>query len=916
VKPSTRWSRIAYLSLTLLIVSSSRAQEKSVRPGINDPFKNPDLKKYLGVFEGESREIYAKRNEIVAACRLKPGMVVADVGAGTGLFTRLFAKDVGPTGKVYAVDIAQKFLDHIARTAKEAGLKNIVPVLCTPTSAELPANSVDLVFICDTYHHFEFPFKTMASVHRALRPGGRVVLIDFHRIKGVSTDWVMSHVRAGQETFAQEIRQSGFKQVAEEKLLKENYLLRFEKTPSPDRPLPRLDVNAARPPVARRIDKSFTIHGETRNDPYFWMREKTDPAVIDSLEAENTYARAVLKPTEPLQEELYSEMVGRLVETDLSVPYRQGGFWYYSRTVKGMQYPIYCRKKGTLEAAEQVVLDLNELGKGKKFVSLSQFGVSDDGNLLAYSIDFSGFREYTLFIRDLRTDRLLPDRIPKMTKVRWAGDNKTLYYVVEDAAKRPYRLYRHTLGQDKDPLIYEEKDELYRLSVTRSRDRAYLFATSASATTTELRALPSDRPQGDWKVILPRVDGEENFADHRDGLFYILTNKGAPNFRLVTATLAEPLRWKELVAHRPRVMLEGVELFKDHCVLTERDEGQERIQVIDLRNERRHEIEFREKVYSVSPSINLEFDTHDFRLQMQSLTTPPTVYDYDMEKRALKLLKRTKVLGGYDPENYVSERVLATASDGTRIPISLVYSKGMQRDGKSPMLLYAYGAYGVPMGVPFSSPRVSLLDRGVIYAIAHVRGGGEMGKAWHNQGKMLHKRNTFTDFIAAADFLVKQKYTSRDRLAIEGRSAGGLTMAAVLNLRPDLCKAAVLHVPFVDAINTMLDPSLPLTIQEYLEWGNPNVKQEYDYIKSYCPYSNVGAKAYPAMLVRTAFNDSQVMYWEPAKYVAKLRATKTDYNPLLFTCNMSAGHGGHSGRYDALRETALTYAFILCEIRR
>jgi oligopeptidase B len=675
-----------------------------------------------------------------------------------------------------------------------------------------------------------------------------------------------------------------------------------------------LDPGAAKPPVAKKIDKTFTIHGETRSDPYFWLREKTSPEVLAYLEAENAYTRAVMKPTEELQEALYKEMVGRIVETDLSVPYHLGKYWYYTRTVKGLQYPIHCRKKGTLEGEEQVLLDLNELAKGKKFASLSQFEVSDDGNLLAYSVDFSGFRDYTLFVKDLRTGELLPERIPKMTQVSWAADNKTLFYVTEDAAKRPYRLYRHALGQEKDNLVYEEKDELFRLRVNRSHDRAYLFATSASATTSEVRCLPSHDVRAEWKVLLPRVDGQENYVEHRDGLFYIRTNKGAPNFRLVTAPVHEPLKWKEMVAPQSKVMLEGVYLFQDHCGLAERDEGQERLQVIHLASGQKHEIELHEKVYSVMPSTNPEFLTSTFRLQMQSLTTPPTIYDYDLEKRTLKLLKRTPVLGGYDPAHYVSERAFAKATDGTRIPITLVYKKGTPRDGTNPLLLYAYGAYGFPMAIRFSSPRLSLLDRGVTYAIAHVRGGGEMGKLWHDQGKMLMKRNTFTDFIAAAAFLVEQKYTAHDRLTIEGGSAGGLTMAAVLNLRPDLCKAAVLHVPFVDVINTMLDASLPLTIQEYLEWGNPNHKQEYDYMKSYCPYTNIAARAYPAMLVRTSFNDSQVMYWEPAKYVAKLRDTKTDRNPLLFTCNMNAGHGGNSGRYDALREQALTYAFLLSEL--
>jgi oligopeptidase B len=677
---------------------------------------------------------------------------------------------------------------------------------------------------------------------------------------------------------------------------------------------PRLDMGAAKAPVAKKVDKTFTVRDETRSDPYYWLREKANPDVIAYLEAENLYAKAVMNPTEELQAVLYKEMVAHMVETDLTVPYQLGGHWYYTRTVKGLQYPIYCRKKKSLDASEQVLVDLNDLAKDKKFATVSQFKVSDDGNLLAYSVDFSGFRDYTLFVKDLRTGELLSDRIPKVIQIEWASDNKTLFYVTEDAAKRAYRLLRHTLGQGQDTLLYEEKDELYRLGLSRSRDRGYLFATSASSTTTEVRALPSSDAPGEWKIILPRLDGQENYVEHRDGLFYIRTNKDARNFRLVTAPANAPATWKELVAHRPTVMLEKIDLFKNYCVLTERDEGQERLQVIDLRNGQKREIEISEKVYAVGPSTNLEFQTETFRLEMQSLTTPQSIYDYDMNTRKLTLLKQKEVPGGFDRANYLSERVFATASDGTRIPVSMVYKKGTPRDGSSPLLLYAYGAYGVSTRTLFSSPRLTLLDRGVIYAIAHVRGGGELGKNWSDQGKMMTKRNTFTDFIAVADFLVDQKYTTRNRLAIEGASAGGLTMAAVLNFRPNVCKAAVLRVPFVDVINTMLDASLPLTVPEYLEWGNPNVKEDYDYMKSYCPYTNIAPKPYPAMLVRTSLNDSQVMYWEPAKYVAKLRATKTDNNPVLFTCNMSAGHGGDSGRYDALREQALTYAFLLSQL--
>jgi oligopeptidase B len=678
----------------------------------------------------------------------------------------------------------------------------------------------------------------------------------------------------------------------------------------------QLDPNVAKPPIAKKSPKTSTTHGETRVDNYFWLRDKKSKEVLDYLEAENAYTKAVMKPTETFQEVLYKEMLGRIQQTDLSVPYCLGDYWYYTRTEKGKQYPIHCRKKGSLEGKEEIILDLNELAKGHKFFSRGAFVVSDDGNLLAYSTDVTGFREYTLYVKDLQSGKLLPDRIEKVTTVAWAADNKTLFYVTEDAAKRPYRLHRHVLGEKKDALVYEEKDELYRLVVRRTRDKAYLLAVSSSSTTTETRLLPSNDPAGKWRVLLPREEEHRYYVDHRAGRFYIRTNKDAENFRLVVAPAEDPQpkNWKEIVSYRTHVLLEGVDVFQNHCVLQEREMGLEQLRVIDLRSGKSHRLTFSEPVYSVRPAENPEFKTTVVRYHYQSLVTPDSVYDYDMDNRKPTLLKQTKVLGGYDPAAYVSERIFAKASDGTSIPISLVYKKGIKRDGKNPLFLYGYGAYGFSLPVSFASQRLSLLDRGVIYAQAHVRGGKEMGQIWHDQGKMMSKRNSFTDFIAAADRLVAKKYAARDRLVIQGTSAGGLLIGAVLNLRPDLCKAAVLKVPFVDVINTMLDASLPLTIQEYLEWGNPNIKKEYDYLKSYCPYTNLAAKAYPAMLVMTSLNDSQVMYWEPAKYVAKLRTLKTDSNPLLLKTNMAAGHGGASGRYDALREGAFMYAFVLREM--
>jgi oligopeptidase B len=677
----------------------------------------------------------------------------------------------------------------------------------------------------------------------------------------------------------------------------------------------QIDPSAARPPVAKKVPKTSQIHGDTRLDNYFWLREKSNPEVIAYLEAENSYTKAVTKGSEVFEQALYKEILGRIKQTDLTVPYRLGDWWYYTRTQEGKQYPIHCRKRGSLDGKEEVILDLNDLAKGQKFLGLGAFAVSDDGTRLAYSTDVTGFRVYNLAVKDLGTGQVLADHATKVNSVAWAADNQTLFFVTEDAAKRPYRLYRHALGQTEDQLVYEERDELYRLFVRRSRDKAYLFAGSQSTTTSEVRCVPGDQPTAAWRVVLPRQDDHEYQVDHRDGLFYVRTNKDAKNFRLVTAPALDPsiAHWKEMIPHRPDVLLEGVDLFARHMVVSERSNGLPRRRIFDLAAGHVREMEFPEPVYSVFSDVNPEFQTTTYRYRYQSLVTPESVYDYDLSSGKQILRKRTEVLGGYDPTRYRSERVFATAGDGNKVPISLVYRSDVRRNGSAPCLLYGYGSYGFSLPITFSAPRVSLLDRGVIYAQAHIRGGSDMGRAWYEHGKLLAKKNTFTDFIAAADYLVAQSYTARDRLAIQGGSAGGLLIGAVLNLRPDLCKAAVLQVPFVDVVNTMLDASLPLTVQEYLEWGNPNVKKDYDYIKTYCPYSNVKACRYPAILVTTSLNDSQVMYWEPAKYVAKMRAIRSDDSPLLFKINMAAGHGGASGRYDALREQAFVYTFLLNE---
>ncbi len=672
------------------------------------------------------------------------------------------------------------------------------------------------------------------------------------------------------------------------------------------------------PPAAKKLPRTDTHHGDVRVDDYGWLREKGSPDVTAYLEAENAHTAAVLAPTERLQETLYEEMKGRIQETDLSVPYKFGDFFYYSRTEEGKQYPIRCRKRGSLDAPEEITLDLNALAEGRSYLGLGTYAVSDDGNLLAYSTDVTGFRQYTLFVKDLRTGELLPDRVEKTVSVVWAADNATLFYTVEDDAKRAYRLYRHRLGQTEDALVYEEADALFHVSAARARSRAFLFLTSESSKTTEVRCLPADNPDGDWALLHARETDHRCYADHWPGRFFFRTDKGAKNFRIVSAPLDAPTDWTEFVPHDPAITRGDMDFFRGHAVLSEREGGLEQLRVLDMAQfadgTGAHLISFPEPAYAVSLDTNLEFDTDTVRYRYQSFVTPSSVYDYGMGDRAQTLLKRTPVLGGFDPADYVSVRLEARAPDGTLVPISLVSRRDRARGAQTPLLLHGYGSYGLSYPVSFSSSRLSLLDRGMTVAVAHIRGGGELGEDWREAGKLKEKHNTFTDFIACAEHLVAQGYTSPAHLAIEGGSAGGLLMGAVLNLRPDLCRAAIAHVPFVDVLNTMLDETLPLTVGEYLEWGNPNVAADYTTMRTYCPYTNLGAEAYPALLVRASLNDSQVMYWEAAKYVAKMRALKTGDHALLLHTNMGAGHGGASGRYDALRETALDYAFLLTQL--
>ena len=676
-------------------------------------------------------------------------------------------------------------------------------------------------------------------------------------------------------------------------------------------------ANSPKAPMTTKKPKTTNIHGVTLVDDYFWLREKTNPDVMAHLRAEDAYTEEMMKPTAGLQEKLYKEMLSHIKQTDVQVPYRQGDHFYYTRTEEGKQYPIFCRKKGSLDAPEEVLLDLNEMAKGQKFMSIGTFTPSDDGNLLAYSTDNNGYRQYTLHVKDLRTGQDLSENIERVNYVAWATDNKTFFYVTEDpVTKRSDKFFRHVLGSDKSDLVYEEKDELFDLYTFRSRDKAIIFVGAGSKTSTDFRFLPADSPNAELKIVLPRQPDHEYDVDHRDGLFYIRTNKGAKNFRVVTAPVTDPSEknWKEFIAHRPTVKVEDVSLFADHAVLSEWENGLQQLEVLNFKTNKRNRIEFPEPVYSTGLSTNREFNTSVVRYSYNSMVTPNSVFDYDMNTGKSTLLKQTEVPGGFDRKNYQSERVFATASDGTKIPMSIVYRKGTKLDGSAPLLLYGYGSYGASIPPNFSATRLTLLDRGVIYVIGHIRGGGELGEEWRQAGRMMTKLNTFTDFIACAEHLIKAKYTSSSRLVIQGGSAGGLLMGAVTNMRPDLFKAVVSQVPFVDVLNTMLDASLPLTTSEYIEWGNPNEKPSFEYMKQYSPYDNIAKKNYPTMLVKVSVNDSQVPYWEGTKYVAKLRDMKTDQNPLLLKVNFGAGHGGSSGRYDALKETAFDYAFMLWQM--
>jgi oligopeptidase B len=672
------------------------------------------------------------------------------------------------------------------------------------------------------------------------------------------------------------------------------------------------------PPVAKVEAKELEIHGHTRQDPYFWLNDREDPKVIAYLNQENHYTEAMTSHTSDLQEQLFNEIKGRIKQTDESVPYRLDDYYYYSRTVEGQQYSILCRKKASLEAAEEIILDENVLAEGHDFLSVRGAKTSPDHNILSYAVDTRGRRIYTIHFKDLNSGDLLADVLPETTgSLQWAMDGRTVFYTRQDQQTlRSHQIWRHRLGTpaEEDALVYEEADDTFSVSLMRTKSRRFLLIESSQTLRTEYRYLDASTPLAEWQMFLPREGEHEYHVDHHGEHWLIRSNENAANFRLLVAPLAKTAKehWQEIVPHRDDVYLRDLEVFQDFLVLSERRDGLMRFRVrpFDASLEG-HDVDFGEPAYSASVAYNPEMNSKVVRYHYTSLTTPNSVVDYHMIAREKVVRKETEVLGGFNKENYVTERLYAPARDGEKVPISLVYRKGADKNGQNPLLLYGYGSYGYTIDASFRSSRLSLIDRGFVFAIAHIRGSQVYGRRWYEDGKLFHKMNTFTDFIDAGEFLVREKYTAPDRLFAQGGSAGGLLMGAVINLRPDLFHGVLAAVPFVDVVTTMLDDSIPLTTSEYDEWGNPNVKEYYDYMLSYSPYDNVEAKAYPNLLVTTGLHDSQVQYWEPAKWVAKLRATKTDGCQLLLKTNMDAGHGGASGRYDRYRETAFEYAFLL-----
>ena len=672
----------------------------------------------------------------------------------------------------------------------------------------------------------------------------------------------------------------------------------------------------AQPPVATKKPKELVQNGDTRIDNYYWLNERHNAEVIAYLEAENKYKDGIMADLKDLQEDLFQEIKGRIKEKDESVPQIDNGYWYYYRFEEEQEYPIHCRKKGTLNAPEQVILNVNDLAKPFDYYNATGLEVSPDTKWLAYGEDTLSRRIYTIRFKNLETGETIEEKIPGTDgSIVWANDNKTVFYGVKDETLRVFKIMKHRLGTDasNDELVFNEKDSTFDLGIGKTKSKKYLLIASWQTLSQEYRYLDANTPDGEWTTLQARERNLEYSADHAGGKWYIRTNMGAKNFRLMSAEEGKTAKgsWQEVIPHRDNIYLESFELFKNYLVLTERIEGIRKVRIKSWDGKDDHHIDFGEDTYIAGPSNNPNWDTDVVRISYQSLTTPPTVYDYTMPSKDMKTMKQQEVLGGFDKNNYQSERIYATAKDGVKVPVSIVYRKGFKKDGTQPLLLYAYGSYGYSIDPSFNSARLSLLDRGFAYAIAHIRGGQEMGRQWYEDGKLLKKKNTFTDFIDCADHLVAEKYTDKEHLFAMGGSAGGLLMGAVVNMRPDLFKGVVAAVPFVDVVTTMLDETIPLTTFEWDEWGDPHKKEYYDYMLSYSPYDQVEAKDYPAMLVTTGLHDSQVQYWEPAKWVAKLREMKTDKNPLLLHTNMDAGHGGKSGRFEAYKEVAMEYAFML-----
>ncbi|WP_294279172.1 S9 family peptidase [uncultured Chryseobacterium sp.] len=672
-------------------------------------------------------------------------------------------------------------------------------------------------------------------------------------------------------------------------------------------------------PQAKKIEKTLEIHGDQRMDPYFWLNERENPEVIRYLEEENSYADFIMKDTEELQEELFEEMKSRYKKDDESLPYFFNGYWYIVRYEEGKEYPIFCRKQHSLDQPEEIIVDVNILAEGENFFEVGSVAVSPDNHLASFSADNIGRRIYTINFKNLETGEILPDKIPNTTgKAVWANDNRHVFYIRKDTNLRAFQVYRHQLGTDpsEDVLIFHEEDDTFDVNVFKTKSLKYIFIASSSTISDEHRFIPSDDVFADWTVIQPRIDDLEYSVEHYEDEFYIITNADeATNFKIVKTTITQCSmeHWVDVIPHRENVLLEGFEIFRDYLVLEEREQGLLQIRIINEKTGESYYLPFSDPTYTAYIGINLEFDTDILRYGYTSLTQPGSTYEYNMKEKTTQLLKQQEVLGGkFSPENYISERVWADSRDGkTKIPVSLVYHKNTAKSADTPLLLYGYGSYGHTVDASFSNVRLSLLDRGFIYAIAHIRGGEYLGREWYEEGKMLYKKNTFFDFIDAGKFLIRENYTSSKHLYAMGGSAGGLLMGAVINFDHQLFNGIVAQVPFVDVVTTMLDETIPLTTGEYDEWGNPNDREYYDYIKSYSPYDNVEAKDYPHMLITTGLHDSQVQYWEPAKWVARLRELKTDDHMLIFKTDMSAGHGGASGRFESLKEDALEYAFLL-----